>query len=152
RGNQQRGTHRRARRSDLRVRRRRVPHRTAGAASGIRLVSSARTRRTRARDRATPREKRDGGNPPDAAARIGRTIARRARTRGALARAREALWAVGRRQAVTPLDPMARWRLILGEAASSACGELAAADLSGMDAALAWLYGRDEGGRQRHQR
>lgn len=53
---------------------------------------------------------------------------------------------------MTPLDSMARWRLILGEAAASACGDLGGSDLAGMDAALAWLYGRDEAGRQRHQR
>lgn len=41
--------------------------------------------------------------------------------------------------------PLQRWRLVLGEAAEEAlggCGE-GVGDLAAMDAALAWLYGRD---------
>lgn len=51
-----------------------------------------------------------------------------------------------------PIEPLARWRLVLGEPAATACGNPGNADLAGMDAALAWLYGRDEGAQQRHQR
>ena len=50
------------------------------------------------------------------------------------------------------LDPATRWRLILGEAAESACAG-AGCRLSGraaaMDRALDWLYGRDGGGAER---
>lgn len=38
---------------------------------------------------------------------------------------------------------LARWRLILGEAADGACGSCLDADAQAMDAAMAWLYGRD---------
>ncbi|GAB6842842.1 Mg-chelatase subunit ChlD [Methylorubrum rhodinum] len=50
------------------------------------------------------------------------------------------------------LDPATRWRLILGEAAESACAG-AGCRLEGraaaMDRALDWLYGRDAGGAER---
>lgn len=50
------------------------------------------------------------------------------------------------------LDPAMRWRLILGEAAESACAG-AGCRLEGraaaMDRALDWLYGRDAGGEAR---
>lgn len=50
------------------------------------------------------------------------------------------------------LDEVARWRLVLGEAADGACrsaGVSLSADAMAMDAALDWLYGRDDedGGR-----
>lgn len=38
---------------------------------------------------------------------------------------------------------LTRWRLILGEAADGACGNCLDADAQAMDAAMAWLYGRD---------
>jgi hypothetical protein len=59
--------------------------------------------------------------------------------------------------------PLQRWRLLLGEAAEQACGGLGGSaggagggdasdgDLAAMDRALAWLYGRDEEQRGRHQ-
>jgi Mg-chelatase subunit ChlD len=50
----------------------------------------------------------------------------------------------------TALDPLTRWRLILGEASDGACraaGCTLSADAIAMDAALDWLYGRgDEDG------
>lgn len=44
-----------------------------------------------------------------------------------------------------PLEtsPLTRWRLILGEAADGACGGGLDAQAQAMDAAMAWLYGRD---------
>ncbi|AOF92295.1 VWA domain-containing protein [Sinorhizobium sp. RAC02] len=48
---------------------------------------------------------------------------------------------------VTGLDPLTRWRLILGEASDGACrsaGCALSADAIAMDAALDWLYGRDD--------
>jgi len=54
-----------------------------------------------------------------------------------------------------PLDiplPLQRWRLLLGEAAHNACGALDAS-AQAADAALEWLYGRDDGsGEGRSQR
>jgi hypothetical protein len=44
---------------------------------------------------------------------------------------------------MSELDPLTRWRLMLGEAASGALGEPLSGDAQAMDAALAWLYGRD---------
>jgi Mg-chelatase subunit ChlD len=47
-----------------------------------------------------------------------------------------------------PLDipaPLQRWRLLLGEAAENACGALSG-EAQAADAALEWLYGRDDGG------
>lgn len=38
---------------------------------------------------------------------------------------------------------LTRWRLILGEAADAACGGGLDAEAQAMDAAMAWLYGRD---------
>lgn len=38
---------------------------------------------------------------------------------------------------------LTRWRLVLGQAAESACGPLSG-DAAAIDAALSWLYGRDE--------
>lgn len=49
--------------------------------------------------------------------------------------------------AMTVLDPLTRWRLILGEASDGACraaGCTLPADAIAMDAALDWLYGRDD--------
>lgn len=43
-----------------------------------------------------------------------------------------------------PISPLARWRLVLGEAADGAIGDCAlGADGLAMDAALGWLYDRD---------
>ncbi|MCF1436570.1 VWA domain-containing protein [Agrobacterium vitis] len=45
------------------------------------------------------------------------------------------------------LDPLTRWRLILGEASDAACsaaGCTMSGDAMAMDAALDWLYGRDD--------
>ena len=61
------------------------------------------------------------------------------------------------------LTALQRWRLVLGEAADSACGALGdssasankgqgALDAAGMDQALGWLYGRDPDNQRRHQR
>ena len=50
----------------------------------------------------------------------------------------------------TPLAPAARWRLVLGESAESALP--CAGDELAMDAALDWLYGRDEGLGERDER
>jgi Mg-chelatase subunit ChlD len=47
--------------------------------------------------------------------------------------------------------PLERWRLMLGEAADSACGGLGA-DAMAADAALEWLYGRDPGRGARDER
>lgn len=50
-----------------------------------------------------------------------------------------------------PLDipaPLQRWRLLLGEPAENACGSLSGEALAA-DAALEWLYGRDDGGEGR---
>ncbi|WNG36782.1 VWA domain-containing protein [Archangium violaceum] len=41
------------------------------------------------------------------------------------------------------LDPLARWRLVLGEAAEGALGNSLDAKARAMDAALEWLYGRE---------
>ncbi|OJT22148.1 hypothetical protein BO221_25800 [Archangium sp. Cb G35] len=41
------------------------------------------------------------------------------------------------------MDPLARWRLVLGEAAEGALGNSLDAQGRGMDAALEWLYGRE---------
>ncbi len=41
------------------------------------------------------------------------------------------------------MDPLARWRLVLGEAAEGALGGSLDAQGRGMDAALEWLYGRE---------
>lgn len=53
---------------------------------------------------------------------------------------------------MTGLDALTRWRLVLGEAADGAC-RAAGCTLSGeaaaMDAAMDWLYGRDEEGNTR---
>jgi Mg-chelatase subunit ChlD len=43
-----------------------------------------------------------------------------------------------------PLDPLARWRLVLGEASEGALGGQLDGQGQAMDAALAWLYGREE--------
>ncbi len=43
------------------------------------------------------------------------------------------------------LEPLERWRLVLGEAAEAATGGCAGGT-AGMDKALSWLYGREEGG------
>ncbi len=48
-------------------------------------------------------------------------------------------------------DPLQRWRLLLGEAAQPALGELDA-DAAAADAALDWLYGRDPELAQRGER
>lgn len=51
------------------------------------------------------------------------------------------------------LDPLTRWRLVLGEASDGACraaGGQISADAIAMDAALDWLYGRDEDGGDRN--
>jgi uncharacterized protein with von Willebrand factor type A (vWA) domain len=55
------------------------------------------------------------------------------------------------------LPELVRWRLMLGEAAESACrgaGQQLSADALAMDAAMDWLYGRDpeEGARQTMRR
>ncbi len=47
--------------------------------------------------------------------------------------------------------PLERWRLMLGEAAESACGGLGA-QARAADAALEWLYGRDPGRDARDER
>ncbi|WNG47189.1 VWA domain-containing protein [Archangium minus] len=41
------------------------------------------------------------------------------------------------------LDPLARWRLVLGEAAEGALGNSLDSKARAMDAALEWLYGRE---------
>ena len=41
------------------------------------------------------------------------------------------------------MDPLARWRLVLGEAAEGALGNSLDAQGRGMDTALEWLYGRE---------
>ncbi len=41
------------------------------------------------------------------------------------------------------IDPVARWRLLLGEAADQALGADLDGRLGAMDAAMSWLYGRD---------
>lgn len=41
------------------------------------------------------------------------------------------------------LDPLARWRLVLGEAAEGALGNSLDSQARAMDAALEWLYGRE---------
>src|SRR5689334_21474779 len=41
------------------------------------------------------------------------------------------------------LDQTQRWRLLLGEAADATLGAPSSERVLGMDAALAWLYGRD---------
>ena len=47
-------------------------------------------------------------------------------------------------EAAVALDDLARWRLLLGDAADGSLGgALGDARAQGMDAALAWLYGRD---------
>ncbi|HLL83494.1 MAG TPA: VWA domain-containing protein [Longimicrobium sp.] len=43
------------------------------------------------------------------------------------------------------LDPLARWRLVLGEAADGALGGSLDGRARAMDAALGWLYGREGG-------
>lgn len=53
------------------------------------------------------------------------------------------------------LDPVTRWRLILGEAADSACAGAGCAlsgEAAAMDQALDWLYGRDAEGAARGER
>ena len=47
--------------------------------------------------------------------------------------------------------PLQRWRLLLGEAAENACGSLSDEALAA-DAALDWLYGRDDGRAERGER
>ncbi|GHU11669.1 hypothetical protein AGMMS50225_17700 [Betaproteobacteria bacterium] len=48
-------------------------------------------------------------------------------------------------------DPLQRWRLLLGEPAETACGGLSA-DARAADAALDWLYGRDDERAERGER
>ena len=48
-------------------------------------------------------------------------------------------------------DPLQRWRLLLGEPAERACGGLAS-EAKSADAALEWLYGRDNDRRERGER
>jgi Mg-chelatase subunit ChlD len=48
-------------------------------------------------------------------------------------------------------EPLARWRLVLGEPADAACGGLGGEALRA-DAALEWLYGRDESRAERGER
>lgn len=48
-------------------------------------------------------------------------------------------------------DALQRWRLLLGEAAEPACGGLGA-DAGAADAALEWLYGRDDDRLERGER
>jgi Mg-chelatase subunit ChlD len=48
-------------------------------------------------------------------------------------------------------DPLQRWRLLLGEPAERACGSLAS-EAKSADAALEWLYGRDNDRRERGER
>jgi|SRR6218665_92998 len=43
-----------------------------------------------------------------------------------------------------PLEPLARWRLVLGEAAEGALGGCLDGQGQAMDSALSWLYGREE--------